>query len=56
MSQNPLYIKGLVNSLEKKVSEIKWKPDLIIASYHGIPKYILTKEIPINATVRKQQD
>ena len=36
----------MVNSLEKKVSEIKWKPDLIIASYHGIPQiYILIKEI-----------
>ena len=34
----PLYIKALVNSIERKISEINWKPDLIISSYHGIPK------------------
>ena len=37
----PLYIKALVNSLKKKVSKLKWKPDLILASYHGIPQKIL---------------
>ena len=35
---DPLYINALVNSLNKKIEEINWKPDLIIASYHGIPK------------------
>ena len=35
---NPLYIDALVNSINKKINEISWKPDLIIASYHGIPK------------------
>ena len=35
---NPLYIDALVKSIEKKIQEIKWKPDLIISSYHGIPK------------------
>jgi ferrochelatase len=34
----PLYIDALVNSIEKKIKEIDWKPDLIISSYHGIPK------------------
>ena len=34
----PLYIDALVNSINKKLNTIKWKPDLIIASYHGIPK------------------
>ena len=33
----PLYIDALVNSIEKKIKEINWKPDLIISSYHGIP-------------------
>ena len=34
----PLYIDALVKSINKKISELNWKPDLIIASYHGIPK------------------
>ena len=35
---DPLYIDALVNSINRKINEISWKPDLIIASYHGIPK------------------
>ena len=50
---NPLYIKGLVNSLEKKVSEIKWKPDLIIASYHGIPQIYFDKGDPYQCYCQK---
>ena len=42
----PLYIKALVNSIKKKISEINWKPDLIIASYHGIPKKYFEKGDP----------
>ena len=34
----PLYIEALVKSIKDKLSLIKWKPDLILASYHGIPK------------------
>ena len=43
---NPLYIKALVNSINKKISEINWKPDLIVASYHGIPKKYFDKGDP----------
>ena len=35
---DPLYIDALVNSINVKVKNINWKPDLILASYHGIPK------------------
>ena len=42
----PLYIEALVNSLRKKISNINWKPDLIIASYHGIPKKYFDKGDP----------
>ena len=34
----PLYIKALSNSLNSKIKNLNWKPDLIIASYHGIPQ------------------
>ena len=30
----PLYINALVNSIERKIKEINWEPDLIISSYH----------------------
>ncbi len=35
---DPLYIDALVNSINRKIKEINWTPDLIVASYHGIPK------------------
>ncbi len=43
---HPLYIEALVNSINKKISEIDWKPDLILASYHGIPKKYFDKGDP----------
>ncbi|MBH43619.1 MAG: ferrochelatase [Rickettsiales bacterium] len=42
----PLYIKALVNSIEKKIKEILWKPEVIVASYHGIPKKYFDKGDP----------
>tara|TARA_B100000035_G_scaffold46756_1_gene35535 strand:- start:529 stop:1521 length:993 start_codon:yes stop_codon:yes gene_type:complete len=34
----PVYIKALIKSIKKKLESINWRPDLIISSYHGIPK------------------
>ena len=50
---NPLYINALANSIEKKISEINWKPDLIIASYHGIPKKYFEKGDPYHCYCHK---
>ena len=49
----PLYINALKKSLEKKVSEINWKPDLIIASYHGIPQKYFDKGDPYHCYCQK---
>tara|TARA_B100001057_G_scaffold487977_1_gene571541 strand:+ start:627 stop:1622 length:996 start_codon:yes stop_codon:yes gene_type:complete len=49
----PLYIDALVNSLNKKIKEISWKPDLIIASYHGIPKKYFDKGDPYHCYCHK---
>ncbi len=49
----PLYIKALVNSIVKKISEIRWIPDLIIASYHGIPKKYFDKGDPYHCYCHK---
>ncbi len=50
---NPLYIDALVNSINKKVKQINWKPDLIIASYHGIPKKYFDKGDPYHCYCHK---
>ena len=49
----PLYIKALVNSIKLKISQIKWRPDLIIASYHGIPKSYFDKGDPYQCYCQK---
>ena len=50
---DPSYIEALVNSIKKKVSEIDWKPDLILASYHGIPKSYFDKGDPYQCYCQK---
>ena len=49
----PKYIDALVGSIEKKIKQIKWKPDLIISSYHGIPKSYFDKGDPYQCYCQK---
>ncbi len=49
----PLYIKALIKSIEKKIREINWNPDLILASYHGIPKKYFDKGDPYQCYCQK---
>jgi protoporphyrin/coproporphyrin ferrochelatase len=49
----PIYIQALTNSIEKKIQEINWKPDLIISSYHGIPKSYFDKGDPYHCYCHK---
>ena len=49
----PLYIDALVNSINKKIGEIGWSPDLIICSYHGIPKSYFDKGDPYQCYCQK---
>ena len=49
----PLYINALINSIEKKINEINWKPDLIVSSYHGIPKSYFEKGDPYHCYCHK---
>ena len=49
----PLYIKALSNSLSLKISELDWKPDLILASYHGIPQKYFDKGDPYHCYCQK---
>ena len=49
----PLYIDALITSIERKIKEISWKPDLILASYHGIPKKYFDKGDPYHCYCHK---
>lgn len=49
----PLYIDAIVNSINARLSKIDWKPDLIIASYHGIPKKYFEKGDPYHCYCQK---
>ena len=49
----PSYIDSLIKSIEKKLDEINWKPDLIISSYHGIPKSYFDKGDPYHCYCHK---
>ena len=50
---NPLYIDALVKSIKEKLSKIDWKPELILASYHGIPKSYFEKGDPYQCYCQK---
>ena len=49
----PLYIEALVKSINKKISILNWVPDLIVASYHGIPKKYFEKGDPYHCHCAK---
>ena len=49
----PLYIQAVVNSINHKLNSINWKPDLILASYHGIPKKYFDKGDPYHCYCHK---
>ncbi len=42
----PAYIDALAKSLKQHINELPWKPDLILASFHGLPREYLTKGDP----------
>ena len=49
----PLYINAISKSIENKINKINWEPDLIMASYHGIPKKYFEKGDPYHCYCHK---
>ena len=49
----PEYIDALIKSINRKLESINWKPDLIISSYHGIPKKYFDKGDPYHCYCHK---
>ncbi len=49
----PSYINAISKSIDDKLNQIDWKPDLIMASYHGIPKKYFEKGDPYHCYCHK---
>jgi len=49
----PVYIDALANSLQVGLAKLSFKPDLIIASFHGMPEEYLTKGDPYHCQCAK---
>ena len=49
----PAYIEALIKSVRRKLGSINWKPDLIVSSYHGIPKKYFDKGDPYHCYCHK---
>jgi protoporphyrin/coproporphyrin ferrochelatase len=43
---DPVYIEALAVSLEQELKKLTFKPDMILASFHGVPKEYLIKGDP----------
>ncbi len=43
---DPIYIDALTISLQASLAKLSWKPDVILASFHGIPKEYVEKGDP----------
>ena len=49
----PLYINAIAVSIRKVLERIHWKPDVIVASYHGIRKKYFDKGDPYHCYCHK---
>jgi protoporphyrin/coproporphyrin ferrochelatase len=46
---DPVYIEALVSSMAAELAKLPWQPDVILASFHGIPKEYVDKGDPYQA-------
>jgi ferrochelatase len=50
---NPLYIKALANSVRASLAEMDQEPDILVTSYHGVPKKFLDEGDPYHCHCQK---
>jgi ferrochelatase len=50
---HPAYIDALARSVRAHMDEIAWKPDVIVASFHGLPESSLAKGDPYHCHCQK---
>jgi protoporphyrin/coproporphyrin ferrochelatase len=46
---DPVYIEAVASSLEAELKQLSFKPEVILASFHGVPKDYVTKGDPYAA-------
>ena len=51
--ENPLYIEALANSVRAKYETLKTRPDILVCSYHGVPKRFLLEGDPYHCHCHK---
>ncbi len=44
--EDPVYIEALADSIRSHLAGLDWKPELILASFHGVPKAYVDKGDP----------
>ena len=50
---DPAYITALANSINNHVATLDWQPDVVLASYHGLPQSYLDKGDPYHCQCAK---
>jgi protoporphyrin/coproporphyrin ferrochelatase len=50
---HPAYVDALAKSLRQHIKGLSWKPDMILTSFHGLPKEYLTKGDPYHCHCMK---
>lgn len=50
---DPVYIDALAASLKRELAKLKWKPEVILASYHGLPVEYFEKGDPYHCHCAK---
>ena len=51
--ETPTYIDALANSIQQAYSQMKQKPDILVCSYHGVPKRYLMQGDPYHCQCQK---
>ncbi len=51
--EHPLYIEALAESVEKAYADIAERPDILVVSYHGMPKRYLMQGDPYHCECQK---
>lgn len=52
-ADDPVYIEALANSINEHLATLDWEPELVITSYHGIPKSYFMKGDPYHCQCYK---
>lgn len=51
--QHPLYIEALAQSIERAYANMETRPDILVCSYHGVPKRYLLEGDPYHCQCQK---